>query len=248
MRIPERCRLPHWAGGWPGQAACPQGTPADPYRLRFFIFSFRRSAMNVFDVRVYAIGAQGPPPVRSPLACRWPGPVPFVHHQGAGWQLPRRGGPGRAPGPGVRPGHWRSGAVRHPAGPGHHVVPARGRLRGYEMAALAPHSRASLAEALATLTPVLTRATGHRPPARSLRAALHRHVFNPHQRNATPDPATASAVAWLDRASPQSSTLHDPRVLRRAPAPCPALGCPIRHLRQPAKASAASGRLSHYFL
>lgn len=87
---------------------------------------------------------------------------------------------------------------------------------------LAPHSRASLAEALATLTPVLTRATGHRPPARSLRAALHRHVFNPHQRNATPDPATASAVAWL--------------------------GPSLAAVQHPAQASAASGRLTHYFL
>ena len=183
MRIPERCRLPHWAGGWPGQAACPQGTPADRYRLRFFIFSFRRSAMNVFDVRVYAIGAQGPPPVRSPLACRWPGPVPFVHHQGAGWQLPRRGGPGRAPGPGVRPGHWRTGAVGGPAARDHHLVPARGRLR---------------------------------PPARSLRAALYGHAFNPQRRSGTVGPATGKALAWLERASLPIQQMRDPRVIRLA--------------------------------
>jgi hypothetical protein len=81
---------------------------------------------------------------------------------------------------------------------------------------LAPHSRASVAEALATLTPVLTRATTHRPPARSLRAALYRHAFNPHQRNTTMDPATASALAWLERASLRLQDLHDPRVIRRA--------------------------------
>jgi hypothetical protein len=58
-----------------------------------------------------------------------------------------------------------------------------------------------MAEALATLTPALTRPTARRPPARSLRAALYRHAFNPHQQNITVDPATASALAWLEAPS-----------------------------------------------
>ena len=37
---------------------------------------------------------------------------------------------------------------------------------------LAPHSRAGLADALATVTPLLTRDTGRRPPGQVLRAAL----------------------------------------------------------------------------
>jgi hypothetical protein len=37
---------------------------------------------------------------------------------------------------------------------------------------LAAHSRASMADALATVTPLLARETGRRPPARELRAAL----------------------------------------------------------------------------
>lgn len=82
---------------------------------------------------------------------------------------------------------------------------------------VAPHSRASLAEALATLTPVLTRPTARRPPIRTLRAALYRHAFNPHQRNTTVDPATASALAWLERASLPVQRLCDPRVIRQAP-------------------------------
>jgi hypothetical protein len=44
---------------------------------------------------------------------------------------------------------------------------------------LAPHSRASLADALATVTPLLTRQTGRRPSASRLRAALYGHAFNP---------------------------------------------------------------------
>ncbi len=44
---------------------------------------------------------------------------------------------------------------------------------------LAPHSRASLADALATVTPLLTRETGRMPSASRLRAALYGHAFNP---------------------------------------------------------------------
>jgi hypothetical protein len=64
---------------------------------------------------------------------------------------------------------------------------------------LAAHARASTADALATLTPVLTRPIACRPPARSLRAALYLHAFSPHRRNTTADRATASALAWMER-------------------------------------------------
>jgi len=81
---------------------------------------------------------------------------------------------------------------------------------------LAPHSRASMAEALATLTAELTRPTARRPPIRTLRAALCGHAFNPHRRNATVDPATASTLTWLERASLPIQRLQDPRVIRQA--------------------------------
>jgi hypothetical protein len=44
---------------------------------------------------------------------------------------------------------------------------------------LAPHSRASLADALAAVTPLLTRETGRRPPTGRVRAALYGYAFNP---------------------------------------------------------------------
>src|SRR6266536_3109678 len=44
---------------------------------------------------------------------------------------------------------------------------------------LAPHSRASLADALATITQLLTRETRRRPSAGMLRAALYGYAFNP---------------------------------------------------------------------
>jgi integrase len=81
---------------------------------------------------------------------------------------------------------------------------------------LAPHSRASLADALATVTPLLTRETGRRPPAQTLRAALYGHAFNPPLRSRAPDPGTASALAWLERASLPVSWLSDPHIVRAA--------------------------------
>jgi hypothetical protein len=81
---------------------------------------------------------------------------------------------------------------------------------------LAPHSRASRADALATVTPPLTRETGRRPAAQILRAALYGHAFNARRRCGAPGPDAASALAWLERASLPVSGLSDPRVIRAA--------------------------------
>ena len=82
---------------------------------------------------------------------------------------------------------------------------------------LAPHSRASLADALATVTPLLTPETGRMPSASRLRAALYGHAFNPQQRQShAPDPATASVLGWLEHASLPVGQLSDPRVIRAA--------------------------------
>jgi integrase len=82
---------------------------------------------------------------------------------------------------------------------------------------LAPHSRASLADALATVTPLLTRKSSRRPPGHALRAALYRYAFNPQRRRShPPDPVTASALAWLERASLPVSQLNNPRAIRTA--------------------------------
>ncbi len=82
---------------------------------------------------------------------------------------------------------------------------------------LAPHSRASLADALATITPLLTRETSRRPPDQTLRAALYGYAFNPQRRRSgVPDPGTASALAWLERASLPVCQLSNPEVIRTA--------------------------------
>jgi hypothetical protein len=105
------------------------------------------------------------------------------------------------------------------------AAPAPGTVSWYQHAIgyadmkwphLAAHSRASLAEALATITPVLTRpAAGRRPSARTLRAALYQHAFNVGRRHKGPDSAAAGALAWLERASVPVQSLAYPQVTRR---------------------------------
>jgi hypothetical protein len=81
--------------------------------------------------------------------------------------------------------------------------------------ALSAHSRASVADALATITPALTRNASRRPPAAVLRAALYACAFNPAR--ATPaDPAAEGALAWAERASVPVARLADPAMLRAA--------------------------------
>lgn len=81
---------------------------------------------------------------------------------------------------------------------------------------LAPHSRASLADALATVTPALTRPTAGQPSARTLRAALYQHAFNSSRHAAGADPVAARALGWLARASLPVGRLSDPGAIRAA--------------------------------
>ena len=80
---------------------------------------------------------------------------------------------------------------------------------------LAPHSRASIADALATITPALTRPATRQPPQQLRRAALYQHAFNP-ARTTPPTPDLARALAWLHRASLPLACLSDPAVVRQA--------------------------------
>ncbi|HYB49042.1 MAG TPA: hypothetical protein VED20_17080 [Streptosporangiaceae bacterium] len=45
---------------------------------------------------------------------------------------------------------------------------------------------------------------------------MYGHAFNPPRRSRAPDPGTASALAWLERASLPVGQLSDPRVIRAA--------------------------------
>ena len=81
---------------------------------------------------------------------------------------------------------------------------------------LGAHSRASVSEALATVTPLLTRPGGSdRPGSRELRTALYQHAFNP-DRPAGPGSAAAQILDWAQQASLPVTCLSDPAVLRAA--------------------------------
>ena len=81
---------------------------------------------------------------------------------------------------------------------------------------LAAHPRASLAESLATVTPVLTRPGARsRPDQRELRTALYQHAFNP-ARPADPGSAAAQILDWAQQASLPVGCLSEPAVLRTA--------------------------------
>ena len=81
---------------------------------------------------------------------------------------------------------------------------------------LAAHSRASLAESLATVTPALTRPGARdRPDQRELRTALYQHAFNP-ARPADPGSPAAQILDWAQQASLPIGCLSKPAVLRTA--------------------------------
>jgi hypothetical protein len=81
---------------------------------------------------------------------------------------------------------------------------------------LAAHSRAGLADALATVTPVLARPDARdRPDQRELRTVLYQHAFNP-ARPAGPDSAAAQILDWAQQASLPVGCLSEPAVLRTA--------------------------------
>jgi hypothetical protein len=81
---------------------------------------------------------------------------------------------------------------------------------------LAAHSRASLAEALATVTPALNRpGARNRPNQRELRSVLYQHAFNPAH-PADPGSPAAQILDWAQQASLPVGCLSDPAVLRTA--------------------------------
>ena len=81
---------------------------------------------------------------------------------------------------------------------------------------LAAHSRAGLAEALATVTPALTRpGARNRPDQHELRTVLYKHAFNP-ARPADPGSPAAQILDWAQQASLPVGCLSEPAVLRTA--------------------------------
>ena len=80
----------------------------------------------------------------------------------------------------------------------------------------AAHTRAGIADALATVTPALLTPGRGRPPAATLRGALYGHAFNPARAGTDPGPADTAALTWARHHCLPLAALADPAVTRRA--------------------------------
>jgi integrase len=80
----------------------------------------------------------------------------------------------------------------------------------------AAHTRAGIADALATITPALFTPGRAGPPAAVLRAALYGHAFNPARASTDPGPPATAALGWARHHCLPLTALADPAVTRRA--------------------------------
>ena len=87
---------------------------------------------------------------------------------------------------------------------------------------LAPTSRRSVAEALTTITPAVTRYQRGAPDPQVLSRALFAWAFNPGTRNLTPPGDIAAALDWIAAASVPVAALDDPAVVRARVGACAA--------------------------
>ncbi|MGH3274233.1 MAG: tyrosine-type recombinase/integrase, partial [Streptosporangiaceae bacterium] len=78
----------------------------------------------------------------------------------------------------------------------------------------AGHTRAGIADALATITPPLLAPGPGRPSAEVLRAALYQHAFNPAQAGTDPGSGITAALAWAQQHSLPLAALASQQVTR----------------------------------
>jgi hypothetical protein len=84
----------------------------------------------------------------------------------------------------------------------------------------AAHTRAGIADALATIAPALLTPGRGRPPAAVLRAALYGHTFNPARAGANPGPAATAALTWASHHCLPLTALADLCVPKISPTLC----------------------------
>ncbi len=174
--------------------------------------------MNAFDVRIHAIRRRRDR--RRPFEVRW-------YAAGRAWsrsfitrgladsyraELIRaaRKGLDFSPGTG-EPASW---AARQPATTSWLEHATAYAAMKWPLAAA--HTRAGIADALATITPALITPGRDKPSAAVLRAALYRHAFRPAQSGADPGLAATAALAWARSHCLPLAALADPQVTRRA--------------------------------
>ena len=174
--------------------------------------------MSAFDVRIHAIRRR--PDRRRPFEVRW-------HAAGRPWsrsfitrgladsyraELIRAARKGRDFSPGTgEPASW---ATRAPATISWLEHAAAYAAMKWPLAAA--HTRAGIADALATITPALLTPGRGRPPAAMLRAALYRQAFNPARADTDPGPAATAVLGWARHHCLPLTALAGPQVTRRA--------------------------------
>lgn len=79
-----------------------------------------------------------------------------------------------------------------------------------------PKQRASIADALATVTPALVRSGQGGPPTATVRRALTTWAFNTNARQQDPSPEVATAIKWVQMNALRVDELADPEVMERA--------------------------------
>ncbi|MFI7439424.1 tyrosine-type recombinase/integrase [Nonomuraea indica] len=78
----------------------------------------------------------------------------------------------------------------------------------------AAKSREGMTDALANITPVLTKDVAGRPDDETIRKALREYSFLPEDRRPAPTPETAKAVRWIEAASLPLSALEEAKHTR----------------------------------
>ena len=156
--------------------------------------------MHVFDVRIHAIRRRAAR--RRPFEVRW-----YAAGRAWSWSLYHRGladsyraeliraarqGLDFSPGTG-EPASW---AAHEPATVSWLEHAAAYAAMKWPLAAA--HTRAGIADALATITPALCTPGRGSPPAEVLRAALYQHSFNPSRARAERSLAATTALAWAE--------------------------------------------------
>ena len=174
--------------------------------------------MNAFDVRIHAIRRR--PDRRRPFEVRWHGggrarSRSFITRGLADSyraELVRaaRQGLDFSPGTG-EPACWATPGPATTSWLEHAAVYA-----AMKWPLAAAHTRAGIADALATITPALLTQGRNRPPAAVLRTALYRHAFNPVRADADPGPPATAALAWAGHHCLPLTALADPQVTRGA--------------------------------
>jgi len=176
----------------------------DVFDVRIHAMRRRRNRRRPFEVRWHVSGrGKSRSFITRGLADSYRAEPVRAARQGLAFDL-ATGEPSSWAGPGTAAVTWHEHAVAYAAMKWPHA---------------AAHTRAGIADALATITPALVTSAAGRPPAAVLRAALYAHAYNPPRSCPAPGTEAARALAWAERHSLPLADLQDPRVTLDTAAP-----------------------------